>query len=112
AGNHPRHSSRGRDLTTIEKKSATAWLSTFLRGDDAWLIVCALQLCAELGLHAEADVVTAHLQHASPIVRETALRALLVLVPPAVFADHARGVVDDSDAVVARSARRLLAAAA
>ena len=103
---------RGRELYVLKKQTPAAWLAEMLRGDDTWLVVCALQAVTELGLAGQVDVVVGHLTHPSAIVRETALRALGVLLPAREFVERCAGAAGDDDVVVARSARRLLAAAA
>ena len=104
---------RGREVTTLTSLPATAWLASFLRGEDTWLVVCALHALTELGAEgSDLDVVEGHLQHPSALVRETALRALVVLVPAERFRVLCAGVVGDASAVVARSAARLLVHAA
>ena len=103
---------RGHELYDLEKHTAAEWLARLLRGDDAWLVVCALQAVTELGLAGQVDVVTGHLTHRSALVRESALRALVVLLPAGEFVLRCGDVARDGDRVVARSAQRLLAAAA
>ena len=102
---------RGHELYELENHTAAEWLALLLRGDDTWLVVCALHAVTELGLAGQVEVVTGHLAHPSAVVRETALRALGVLLPGPAFIARCAAAITDEDLVVARSARRLLAAA-
>lgn len=102
---------RGSELYRLERRAPEQWLKLLLEGKDEWLVVCALFTVTELGLAHVNDAVEGHLRHKNPIVRETALSALSVLVPTPIFMERCAGLVDDGHAAVARAARRLLATA-
>jgi HEAT repeat protein len=102
---------RGGELHRLERRAPEQWLKLLLEGKDEWLVVCALFTVTELGLAHVNDAVEGHLAHKNPIVRETALSALSVLVPAPVFMERCAGLVDDGHAAVARAATRLLATA-
>jgi ATP/ADP translocase/HEAT repeat protein len=70
---------RGRDITTLEQLSASAWLERFLQGDDEWLVVCALHAVGQQRLVEHRALVQQHEQHTSAVVRETAQRAAAAL---------------------------------
>jgi ATP/ADP translocase/HEAT repeat protein len=102
---------RGGELYRLERRAPEQWLKLLLEGKDEWLVVCALFTVTELGLAHVNDAVEGHLRHKNPIVRETALSALSVLVPAQVFLERCAGLAEDGHAAVARAATRLLATA-
>jgi len=102
---------RGGELYRLERRAPEQWLKLLLEGRDEWLVVCALFTVTELGLAHVNDAVEGHLRHKNPIVRETALSALSVLVPAPVFVERCAGLAQDGHAAVARAATRLLATA-
>jgi len=75
-------------------------------------VVCALHAVTELGLQSSTAIVLGHLRSRHPIVRETALSALSVLVPAPTFIERCAGLKDDSHRAVSRAATHLLASAA
>jgi hypothetical protein len=103
---------RGQELYVLERATAQARLAELLKDRDPWLVVCALHAVAELGLQDAKDAVVGHLASPYPLVREAALVALSVLVPPATLRVEAQAKETDSDAAVRRLAGRLAQAAA
>jgi ATP/ADP translocase/HEAT repeat protein len=99
---------RGHELYTLTHKSPEAWLEEMLHSPDPWLVICALFVVTELGLQGVSDVVAGHLKHENPIVRETALHAYSVLVPPAQFVQSCTPLAADPHTIVSRVATRLL----
>jgi ATP/ADP translocase/HEAT repeat protein len=102
---------RGDELYPLVRHSPEVWLGQLLEGTDPWLVVCALHAVTELGLPGATAVVIGHLQSQHPIVRETALLALSVLVPAADFVHHCDAMAQDSHSAVSRAGTRLRAAA-
>ena len=102
---------RGDELYPLVRHPPEVWLGQLLEGTDPWLVVCALHVVTELGLPDATAVVIGHLQSQHPIVRETALSALSVLVPTPDFVHHCDAMAQDSHSAVSRAATRLRAAA-
>jgi ATP/ADP translocase/HEAT repeat protein len=102
---------RGAELYRLERRAPDQWLKLLLGGKDEWLVVCALFTVTELGLAHVNDAVEGHLRHKNPIVRETALSALSVLVPAPVFIERCADLARDEHGAVSRAATRLLATA-
>jgi ATP/ADP translocase/HEAT repeat protein len=98
----------GAELYPLERRRPEHWLRQLLAGSDEWLVVCALFTVTELGLADVHDDVAVHLRHKNPVVRETALSALSVLLPAPVFIERCAAVAQDRHAAVARAAQRLL----
>jgi len=103
---------RGEELYALQRHSPEVWLEQLLAGPDPWLVVCALHAVTELGLQSATAIVLGHLRSRHPIVRETALSALSVLVPAPTFIERCVGLKDDSHPAVSRAATHLLASAA
>jgi HEAT repeat protein len=99
---------RGGELYRLERRAPEQWLKLLLEGKDEWLVVCSLFTVKELGLAHVDDAVERHLRHRNPVVRETALSALSVLVPAPIFVERCAALAEDGHATVARAAARLL----
>jgi ATP/ADP translocase/HEAT repeat protein len=94
----------GLSFYTLERRSPEDWIGELLSSEEPWLVVVALYVIRELGLSHLLEKVLTHLDHRDPVVRETALRTLSVLVPPERLVDEASSLLDDSDAHVRRYA--------
>ncbi len=102
---------RGDELYPLVRHQPEVWLGQLLEGSDPWLVVCALHAVTELGLPGATAVVIGHLQSQHPIVRETALSALRVLVPAPEFVHHCEHMAHDSHSAVNSTAAKLRAVA-
>jgi ATP/ADP translocase/HEAT repeat protein len=71
----------GAQFYELVHKSPEERLCDLLRGDEPWLIVCAIDEVGRRGLVNLLDEVEPHLHHGSALVRETALFALGRLKP-------------------------------
>jgi ATP/ADP translocase/HEAT repeat protein len=94
---------RGAEIYRLERKPPEEWIEGYLKGRDPWLVVVALHVTGELGLSRFAPAVIGHLRHADSIVRETALRTLAILLPPAELLGHCASLEDERDRVVRRA---------
>jgi len=103
---------RGQELYPLERKKPEQRLLEVINDQDPWLVVCGLHAVTELGLATATEAVTVHLQSRHPLVREAALTALCVLVPPKAFVEQAKALTTDQNAAVQRMAARLSATAA
>lgn len=94
---------RGAELYRLVRKAPEEWIAGYLSGRDPWLVVVALHVTGELGLARFAPMVAGHVRHADSIVRETALRTLAVLMPPAELIAHVNALEAERDRVVLRT---------
>jgi HEAT repeat protein len=95
----------------LEHRPPHERLRELLFGDEPWLVVCALHEIAELDLQELRAAVVPHLRSTSPLVRETALRALVRLDTPAAVLEHCEVLADDPEDNVARAVEHYAALA-
>ncbi len=98
----------GETAFDLQRRPRHQWLEVFLGDDDTWLRVCALYDIGETGLQEFVPQAQAGLADPDPLVRETAVRALSVLVPPEQLHQHCAGVIEDRDKTVQSYTRSLL----
>lgn len=94
----------GEDFYKLDRKSPEEWIAALLSSEEAWLVVVSLCVVRELGLSHLTDSVAQHLTHRDPVVRETALRSLAVLLSTDGLLERARSLSDDGDEHVRRYA--------
>jgi HEAT repeat protein len=72
----------GAQLFKLERKNLEQLLKDLMVGPDPWLRVCAVHEAGERNLTSLTADVEARLADEDPVVRETAVRALTLLMPP------------------------------
>jgi ATP/ADP translocase/HEAT repeat protein len=102
----------GAAIYKLERRAPQEWIELYLKGRDPWLVVVALHVTGELGLHRFAPLVAMHVKHADAIVRETALRTLAIVTPPAELLVTCGALDDDRDPVVRRTIEWIMREAA
>lgn len=86
----------------LRRATAQDWLAELMISPDGWQRVATMTTIAELGLAHAAEVVTEQLAHHSAVVRETAIKTLARIVPPAKFIGAATPLVHDANEKVRR----------
>jgi ATP/ADP translocase/HEAT repeat protein len=93
---------RGQELFDFEAREPDWWIGKFLTSREPWLTIVALYVISELGLTHLIDDVIPHLDHRDPVARETAVRTMAVLMPPADFVARVAHLREDEDPRVAK----------
>ena len=87
----------GAEHYRIERCSPEERIAEFVSSREPWMVVVALYVSAELGLNHLADAVKEHIHHLDPLVRETAVRTLAVMVPATEFIDEVDPLFEDEE---------------
>ena len=83
----------------LSRRQRAEWLNAFLGGDDPWLRTCALYDVGETGLTEFVPQVQAGLTDPNPLIRETSVRALSVLLDHQRFSELCRHLVEEDEGV-------------
>lgn len=82
-------------LFQLQRRSPEDWLAELLKSRDPWLRVCALNETARRGLVSLAEPVRAALSDPDPVVRETAVRSVTLLMPASQWRPALEGLHED-----------------
>ncbi|MBN2360952.1 MAG: MFS transporter [Deltaproteobacteria bacterium] len=89
----------GAGVFALARRQRTEWLAAFLGGDDPWLRTCALYDVGETGLTDFVPQVQAGLSDPNPLIRETSVRALSVLLDHQRFGELCQHLVEEDEGV-------------
>lgn len=93
----------GGELYPLARKAPEEWLAGYMVCRDPWLVAVALHMAADLKAVQFRPIAERHLRHADAIVRETALRTLAVIAPPAEILAHCHTIERERDRTVLRA---------
>jgi ATP/ADP translocase/HEAT repeat protein len=97
----------GMELFPLLRRDATGWLHQLLLDDHPWTVATTLQLIRDRADSAFEDEVRLLLDHASPLVRESAAFCLERLTTPERFAEALTGLSTDPHPLVQAAVRWL-----
>jgi ATP/ADP translocase/HEAT repeat protein len=100
---------RGDELFPLMHLDAKNWLNELVVCDHKWTVVCALQTIGQLGDSQFEPVVRMMLNHASPLVRETAAFCLKNIVKPKNLTAMINSLHDDPNLTVRQAVSFLMA---